>query len=71
VPKDDKAMTLQFKVPSMKCEGCADAVTEAIQSLDAGAKVEIDVDSKAVSAETSASEDAVREAIAAKGHTMA
>jgi copper chaperone len=71
VPKDDKAMTLQFKVPSMKCEGCADAVTEAIQSLDAGAKVEIDVDSKAVSAETSASVDAVREAIAAKGHTMA
>jgi copper chaperone len=64
-------MTLQFKVPSMKCEGCADAVTEAIQSLDAGAKVEIDVDSKAVAAETDASVEAVREAIAAKGHTMA
>ncbi len=64
-------MTLQFKVPSIKCGGCADAVTEAIQSLDAGAKVEVDVDNKAVTAETSASVDAVREAIAAKGHTMA
>ncbi|MGD1860591.1 MAG: heavy-metal-associated domain-containing protein [Leptolyngbyaceae cyanobacterium] len=64
-------MALQFKVPSMTCEGCAEVVTKAIQSLDANAQVDIDVKTKAVSADTTASAEAVREAIAAKGHTMA
>ena len=63
-------MTMQFKVPSMKCDGCAEAVTEAIQSLDADAKVDINVETKDVAAETTASAEAVREAIAAKGHTV-
>jgi len=63
-------MTMQFKVPSMKCDGCAEAVTEAIQSLDADAKVDVNVDTKDVAAETTASAAAVREAIAAKGHTV-
>ncbi|MEM6714557.1 MAG: heavy-metal-associated domain-containing protein [Cyanobacteria bacterium P01_D01_bin.6] len=63
-------MALQFKVPSIVCDGCAETVTKAIQSLDAGAKVDINVETKDVSAETTASEEAIREAIAAKGHTV-
>ncbi|MGF1460315.1 MAG: heavy-metal-associated domain-containing protein [Leptolyngbyaceae cyanobacterium] len=64
-------MTLQFKVPTMKCDGCAEVVTEAIQSVDADAKVDINVETKDVSAETSASVEALRAAIAAQGHTVA
>ena len=63
-------MALQFKVPSIVCDGCAETVTKAIQSLDADAKVDINVETKDVSAETTASEEAIREAIAAKGHTV-
>ena len=63
-------MTLHFKVPSIACEGCADTITQAIQALDADAKVDVNVETKAVSAETSATEAAVREAIASKGHTI-
>ncbi|MEM1278561.1 MAG: heavy-metal-associated domain-containing protein [Cyanobacteria bacterium P01_H01_bin.152] len=63
-------MALQFKVPSIVCDGCAETVTKAIQSLDAGAKVDINVETKDVSAETTASEEAIREAISAKGHTV-
>ncbi len=63
-------MTLQFKVPSMVCDGCANAVKAAIAELDAGARVDINLDTKAVSAETSASMDAVRAAVSDCGHTV-
>ena len=63
-------MTLQFKVPSIVCDGCAETVTAAITSLDTNAKVEINVETKDVSAETTASEESIRAAIAAKGHTV-
>ncbi|PSN19864.1 copper chaperone [filamentous cyanobacterium CCP5] len=63
-------MTLQLKVPSIVCEGCADTITEAIQSLDSSSKVNVNIETKDVSAETSAAESAIREAIAAKGHTV-
>lgn len=54
----------------MVCDGCAETVEAAIKSLDADAKVDINVETKAVSAETTASAEAVHEAIAAKGHTV-
>ncbi|NEZ56248.1 heavy-metal-associated domain-containing protein [Adonisia turfae] len=63
-------MAMQLKVSSIVCDGCADTITKAITELDPGAKVNINVETKEVSAETSASENAVREAIAAKGHTV-
>ena len=63
-------MTIQLKVPSIVCDGCADTITKAITELDSGAKVNVNVETKEVSTETSASESAVREAITAKGHTV-
>lgn len=63
-------MTLQFKVPSMVCEGCVKTVTEAIQTIDSGASVNIVLETKDVSIETQASEQSIKEAIAAKGHTI-
>jgi copper chaperone len=64
-------MSLQLQVPSIVCEACATAVTKAIMKLDPDATVEVDVNTKAVKAETDASEAAVREAIAAIGHQVA
>ena len=63
-------MTIQLKVPSIVCDGCADTITKAITELDSDAKVNVNVETKEVSTETSASESAVREAITAKGHTV-
>ncbi|MGK7903574.1 MAG: heavy-metal-associated domain-containing protein [Hormoscilla sp.] len=63
-------MTVQFKVPSMVCDGCAETVTKAIQTVDPGAKVNIVLETKEVSVESNASLDAIKEAIAAKDHTV-
>lgn len=63
-------MTLNFKVPSMVCDKCAETVTQAIQSLDQDAKIDVHVQTKDVTAETNASMEAIREAIAARGHTV-
>ncbi len=63
-------MTLEMKVPSMVCEGCVETITKTIKNLDAGAKVTIDLSTKLVKVETQASETAIKEAIAAAGHTV-
>lgn len=41
-----------FTVPAMHCGGCAKTITRILGELDAGAKVDIDLDSKRVSVET-------------------
>ena len=63
-------MTLQLQVSSMVCSGCGDTVTKAIKNLDANATVAVDLDSKTVSVESTASADALKQAIAATGHTV-
>lgn len=63
-------MALQLKVPSMTCEGCVDTVTKAIKTVDGGAKVDIDLETKDVSVETEASRASIRDAIVAQGHTV-
>jgi copper chaperone len=63
-------MSVQLKVPSIVCEGCADTITKAIVALDAEAKVEVDLSTKMVSIEGKASETAIKDAIAAVGHTV-
>ena len=64
-------MTIQIKVPSIACEGCADAITTALKSDRPDAMVTVDVDRKIVTVNTAASEAAVKQAIAAAGHTVA
>lgn len=48
-----------FTVPAMHCGGCAKTITRILGELDAKAKVEIDLESKRVSVETSQSREAV------------
>ncbi len=48
-----------FTVPAMHCGGCAKTITRIVGELDAKAKVDIDLDSKRVSVETTQSREAV------------
>ena len=63
-------MTMKFKVPSMVCEGCTTTVKEAILTHEPNAKVEIDLNSKQVTVDTGASEEAIKQVITAVGHTV-
>ena len=63
-------MTLQFQVPSMACEACAETITKAVTVLDPQAQVQADLKTKQVTIETQAQELAVRDAIAAAGYPV-
>lgn len=61
---------IQLNVPTIKCEGCADAITNEIKSHDPNAQVEIDIDSKVVKVTTTVAETAVKEMISTAGHSV-
>ena len=63
-------MTMNFKVPSMVCDGCIDTIKDAIITHEPEAKVEIDLNSKLVKVDTEASEESIRQVITAVGHTV-
>lgn len=63
-------MTIELKVPSMVCEGCVTAVTDAIHGHEPDSKVEIDLNTKQVSVDTEASEESIKQVITAIGHTV-
>jgi copper chaperone len=62
---------ITLNVPTIKCEGCAEAITNEIQTHDPNAKVEVDVENKTVKVETTAQDTAVKEMINTAGHTVA
>lgn len=64
-------MKLEFKVPSMVCEGCVDTVKKAIAKTDSAAQVEVVLETKAVMVDTSSSMEEIQQAIAGVGHTVA
>lgn len=63
-------MAIQLKVPSIACGGCADTITKAIKTQESEANVQVDVEQKIVTVETKASEESIKQAIAAAGHTV-
>ena len=63
-------MSLQLKVPSIVCDGCAETITKAVKSVNADAQVDVDVSAKTVKVEGTQSEDSIKQAIAATGHTV-
>ncbi|NEO58608.1 MAG: heavy-metal-associated domain-containing protein [Okeania sp. SIO3B5] len=63
-------MTMQLKVPSIACGGCADTITKAIKTQESEADVQVDVEQKIVTVETKASEESIKQAIVAAGHTV-
>ncbi|NEQ78199.1 MAG: heavy-metal-associated domain-containing protein [Okeania sp. SIO2C9] len=63
-------MAMQLKVPSIACGGCADTITKAIKAQESEADVQVDVEQKIVTVETKASEESIKQAIVAAGHTV-
>ncbi|BFN25508.1 copper chaperone CopZ [Pseudomonas sp. SCT] len=61
-----------FNVSGMTCSHCERAVTQAIQALDPQAQVQVQVDLAAgtVQVQSSASEQAIREAISEEGYQV-
>lgn len=62
---------ITLNVPSIKCDGCAEVITNEIKANDPQAKVEVDVENKTVKVETTAQETSVKDMITAAGHTVA
>lgn len=63
-------MSLQLKVPSIVCEGCAETITKAVKSVNADAQVDVDISAKTVKVEGTQSEESIKQAITATGHTV-
>lgn len=60
-----------FNVSGMTCSHCVRAVTQAIKALDAQAQVKVDLASRTVEVQSSASEQAIRQAISEEGYQVA
>ena len=60
---------MKFLVPDMTCGNCAKHIRQAIAGVDNAATVQIDLDGKLVEVASSASGQALAEAIAAEGYT--
>ena len=61
----------EFDVKGMTCSHCERAVTQAIKALDAQAQVKVDLASGTVEVQSSASEQAIRQAISEEGYQVA
>jgi copper chaperone len=59
-----------FNVQGMTCAHCQRAVTQAIQSRDADAKVDVDLEAGVVRVEGGLDEIAIREAIEEEGYQV-
>ncbi|MBU2146233.1 MAG: heavy-metal-associated domain-containing protein [Alphaproteobacteria bacterium] len=59
---------LKLNVPDMTCGHCAGTVTRAVQSVDAGAIVTVDLPSQTVSIETAAEAAKIESAMEAAGY---
>jgi copper chaperone len=60
----------QLQVENMSCGHCVGAVTKAVQAIDAGAKVEIDLATKSVKIDSTTSLATLKSAIADAGYPV-
>jgi copper chaperone len=59
---------IQFSIPDMSCGHCVKAVTEAVQSVDAQAKVQVDLGTKQVKVESQAAREQLVQALVEAGY---
>lgn len=59
-----------FSVEGMSCGHCVSAVTRAVQQVDAGANVQVDLARQTVAVTSGASADAVKAAIEQAGYPV-
>jgi copper chaperone len=62
---------IEFQLPTMTCGHCVKTVTQAIQGVDAQAKVDIDLPSHRVRIESAQPEATFRSALEAEGYAEA
>jgi copper chaperone len=62
--------TVDITVPDMACGACADAITQAVHTLDQTATVQADTGTKRVIIQTTAAPPEVTAAITAAGYTV-
>ncbi|MDH6233823.1 copper chaperone [Mesorhizobium soli] len=62
---------ITLKVPDMTCGHCAGVVTKAVQSIDAAARVDIDLKAQTVTIETKAGSATVMRALDIAGYPAA
>ncbi|MDB5764280.1 MAG: putative Heavy metal transport/detoxification protein [Herminiimonas sp.] len=60
----------ELQVEGMSCGGCVRSVTKSVQTVDAGAKVEVDLKSRKVRIDTGADLQAVKSALADAGYPV-
>lgn len=58
---------MKLHIANMTCGGCARGVTASIKGIDEHATVDVNLDSKIVTVDTSASSDKIIEALAENG----
>ncbi|MGL4621687.1 heavy-metal-associated domain-containing protein [Chroococcidiopsis sp.] len=63
-------MALKLTVPDIKCDDCAETITEYIHTMAPDAKVDVDVAAKTVTVESTASEETIKQSIVAGGFTV-
>lgn len=61
---------MEFKVENMTCGHCVKAVTQAVQKVSPGARVDIDLSAKRVQVEGESDAAKVRAAIEAAGYRI-
>lgn len=59
---------MQVLIENMTCGSCAKHVTQAIKTVDANAKVAVDVSARKVVVETTAGAQEIEKALAAQGY---
>lgn len=59
-----------FKVSGMSCGHCVRAITQALQALDAGAEVQVDLAAAEVRVASGLSADEVQQAIREEGYEV-
>ena len=64
-------MTIELTLPAMTCGHCVKTVTATAQRLDPAARVTADLATHRVRLETTASRDALVQALAAEGYPAA
>ncbi|MBE7939873.1 MULTISPECIES: heavy-metal-associated domain-containing protein [Ramlibacter] len=62
---------IEFKLPQMSCGHCVRAVTEAVQSVDPQAKVQVDLQAKTAQVESQAQREQIGRALAEAGYAPA
>lgn len=58
----------EFEVKDMSCGHCVQRITKAVERIDAGAKVKVDLPNRKISVESKATEPAIRRQLEEAGY---